>query len=514
MRKAILAVAIASVFLLSNLLVFSCNDAPAPVIAAATNDEAASSKWLWNFTVFNTTEHTQDLTVGTPKVANGLAYVRSTEGYTIPGEKYHDHFGFGPPVHRLVCVHALNLSSGEEIWNFTGGFSYTDDARKVVDDKVYLSDDSGLYALDGATGAQKWNFTSDGYIRWYVVSGGIVYLTVETTQQLVYALDAASGHQLWKWTTSYNPGLPSPAIGDDAIYLGTTYKPYQYYAISIKDGNELWSSDVNGRVADSAFSDSAVYFYSSTLGQTYDAPTVTYLNALNTQNGGALWKLPIGYSSTGTPIVDGDVVYAVGREGAYKKTDAWRFEWGNSSIYALDASSGSPIWTYSANVDFTPLTLRDGIVYFSENGTFKALNAVDGTQLWSINTNTNASSTLVDGVFYYCSNNRLYALDAANGNSLGNVSVDSDMTFKTVTQGVAFFKANNTIHALSVPWSEQPSTTPSATSKIESPLNAEPIDQTLLLIAASLLFVTFVAIVLVKRVNRLRKIPLQKGSPS
>jgi outer membrane protein assembly factor BamB len=418
-------------------------------------------------------------------------------------------------VHRLVFVHALNLSSGEEIWNFTGGFSYTDGAFKVVDDKVYLSDESGLYALDGVTGAQKWHFSSGGYIRWCVVSGGIVYLALETNQQPVYALDAASGHQLWKWTASYNPGLPpSPAIGDDAIYLGTTVKPYQYYAISIKDGNELWSSDVDGRVADSAFSDSAVYFYSSTLGQTYDTPTVTYLNALNTQNGGALWKLPIGYSSTGAPIVDGDIVYAVGREGAYEKTDAWRFEWGNSSIYALDASSGSPIWTYSANVDFTPPTLREGIVYFSENGTFKALNAVDGTQLWSVNTNTNASSALVDGVFYYCSDNSLYALDAANGYSLWNVSADSNVNFKTVTQGVAFFKADNTIHALSVPWGEQSSTAPSVTSKIESTQNAEPIDQTLLLIAASLLFVTFVAIVLVKRVHRLRKVPLQKVSLS
>jgi hypothetical protein len=80
MHKAILAVAIASVFLLSNLLMFSCNNAPAPVVAAAANDEAASSKWLWNYSVVNTTEHTQDLTLGTPNVANGLAYVPSTEG--------------------------------------------------------------------------------------------------------------------------------------------------------------------------------------------------------------------------------------------------------------------------------------------------------------------------------------------------------------------------------------------------------------------------------------------------
>jgi len=71
----------------------------------------------------------------------------------------------------------------------------------VADGQLYFgSSDHCLYALDPATGSQKWKFKSDGRITSTpAVSGGAVYFG--SYDGNFYAVDAATGQLRWKFKT-------------------------------------------------------------------------------------------------------------------------------------------------------------------------------------------------------------------------------------------------------------------------------------------------------------------------
>ena len=90
-----------------------------------------------------------------------------------------------------------------------------------ADGTVYVgSDDDKVYALDGATGAKKWEFETGGgvYSSPAIGADGTVY--VGSDDNKVYALDGATGPR----SGSSRPvtGHSSPAIGaDGTVYVGS-----------------------------------------------------------------------------------------------------------------------------------------------------------------------------------------------------------------------------------------------------------------------------------------------------
>ncbi|HEX6269333.1 MAG TPA: PQQ-binding-like beta-propeller repeat protein [Anaerolineales bacterium] len=90
------------------------------------------------------------------------------------------------------------------------------------------------------------------------------------------------------------------------------------------------------------------------------------------------------------------------------------------SLHALDAGDGSLLWSYDHNghTPSTP-TIADGIVYFgSEDYNIYAVDALEGNLLWDYTTEGHVRSTPAvheDMVFVNSQDGHLYALDAANG---------------------------------------------------------------------------------------------------
>jgi outer membrane protein assembly factor BamB len=78
-------------------------------------------------------------------------------------------------------------------WSFTTAFVVKDSSPAVVSGVVYIgSEDHKLYALDAATGALKWSYTTAGAIDSSpAVANGVVY--VGSNDHKVYALDATNG---------------------------------------------------------------------------------------------------------------------------------------------------------------------------------------------------------------------------------------------------------------------------------------------------------------------------------
>jgi outer membrane protein assembly factor BamB len=89
-----------------------------------------------------------------------------------------------------------------------------------------------------------------------------------------------------------------------------------------------------------------------------------------------------------------------------------------TSVFALDAASGSKLWNYTVNTGALgyPVTVRNGIVYTQYGGSIVGFNAQNGTLIWN-NTNTDlypiSQPIVADDVLYIgFSDGQVYALRA------------------------------------------------------------------------------------------------------
>jgi eukaryotic-like serine/threonine-protein kinase len=164
-----------------------------------------------------------------------------------------------------------------------------------------------------------------------------------------------------------------------------------------------------------------------------------YENVLNVNNVGNLslkWKYQTGGTVFDSPTVANGVVYVGSNDG---------------NVYALNASTGAKLWSYTIGPQ-TPLTaVANGVVYVAGgnlNKTVYALNASTGALLWSYTTSgyVSSSPTVANGVVYvgsaYNNNvyaNKVYALNAKTGAKLWTYSTGGDVySSPTVADGVVY----------------------------------------------------------------------------
>jgi len=83
------------------------------------------------------------------------------------------------------------------------------------------SNDGKLYALDAATGAFKWSYTTGAAISSSpAIISGVVY--VGSNNGKLYALHAATGAFKWSYTTGGPLDYSSPAVGwKGVLYVGS-----------------------------------------------------------------------------------------------------------------------------------------------------------------------------------------------------------------------------------------------------------------------------------------------------
>lgn len=168
---------------------------------------------------------------------------------------------------------------------------------------------------------------------------------------------------------------------------------------------------------------------------------VSFANAESASAPVLLWKYTLPSFSMGyspmletpefeSPAVGGSVVY-VGTDsqgGPYE------------GLYALDATSGSQLWSYSPTVynggsgavESTP-NVVNGVVYFgSDDGNVYALNAANGACIWNYTTGNFVDScpAVVGGVVYIGSGDgNAYALNATDGALLWNTIIGSGFVY-------------------------------------------------------------------------------------
>jgi outer membrane protein assembly factor BamB len=213
-----------------------------------------------------------------------------------------------------------------------------------------------------------------------------------------------------KWT--------EPIVVNGVLYAGATSSVYlnQYghpsrswinvYALDPNDGKQIWDYQATAfnSITNLAVANGKVYFGAET---GWDNSS---LNALNILDGNLIWSTPcdIFYS---TPVTENGKVFI------------------NSghSMLALDGGNGKLLWNYTTDkVIVSSPAVANGIVYVSSyDNTLYALNALDGSKIWSIKNDKGLSGfTVVNDVVYAASGDgKIYAFKAATGNKLWSQNV-------------------------------------------------------------------------------------------
>ena len=166
-----------------------------------------------------------------PAVANGTVYVGSWDSY----------------------FYAIDAATGKEKWRFktavdpdTHNQEGIQSSAAVADGLVYFGcRDSNFYALDASIGQKKWSFNNKG--SWVITSpavyDGKVYFATSDTEKF-YAFEAKTGGTPVSSLKFTWPIFSSPAIARDTVYFGSHNGVLT--AVDLKTSKVAWSFQTDG----------------------------------------------------------------------------------------------------------------------------------------------------------------------------------------------------------------------------------------------------------------------------
>jgi outer membrane protein assembly factor BamB len=231
-------------------------------------------------------------------------------------------------------MHALEAATGKPRWAFPAGGAIRSRALVAHGALYFQADDGVLYALDAASGRERWRVRMvdkpvvrlppgdpasrfDRFASDVTVSGGRLY--VGSHDGRVLCLDAAHGRTIWQFK-SKDSVLAAPAVDGGRVYFGSY--DGRVYALEAATGRELWTHDTGRPVV----STPAVFGDRVIVGsRSYD------LLGLEAATGAVAWKRYIWFSWVeSSPVVRDGVAYVGSSDAA--------------ALYAFDARSGRPVW--------------------------------------------------------------------------------------------------------------------------------------------------------------------------
>jgi outer membrane protein assembly factor BamB len=336
----------------------------------STSKAPRTNDTLWSSTVSSSYE------CSSPSVADGRVYVGEPKGggyiycfnastgeqiwrsksSSNPQEQYISNVGCPAVAEGKVYsgsmwtrhVHCLNASTGEVIWNFTSdniNANFIGCSPAVVDNRVYIGSNYGLYCLNASTGEQIWHHGS------YEVSSPAVvddklYCKAGNT---FYCLNATTGETIWDYLGIGLGSLlcpSSPAVDDGKVYVGGWNG---VHCLNVSTGEDLWIFATTSNVDSSpALVDDKVYVGSD-----------NNIYCLNASTGQRLWKYTTGNTiGSCSPAVANGRVFIASHDG---------------KLYCLNALTGDFIWSYEASYDYfegslSPAVADDKLYWGSRNG--------------------------------------------------------------------------------------------------------------------------------------------------
>ncbi len=169
-----------------------------------------------------------DLATGKQKWKLKLGHVKASP--SVKGDKVY----VGTLNGEFYC---LSAADGKEIWKFEAGGEISSGCNFHGTNILIGSHDSTLYCLD-ANGKKVWEVMTDGL----VIAG--------SRDQRVYALDRKTGAEVWNFETD---GMVdgSPVVVGSRVYAGCMSKDGNFYVLDLKTGKKLQELNLDSAVVGS-----------------------------------------------------------------------------------------------------------------------------------------------------------------------------------------------------------------------------------------------------------------------
>jgi len=283
---------------------------------------------------------------------------------------------------------ALDAQTGTFRWSRTfdvsvaGLWSFEDNGQLYIS---ALFGKPALYAINSANGTTIATYTPiEGQGFWNdptVVNGVLYYQTGDAWDARIDAVQLPSEKLLWQATLSKQQMFNGILVQDGVVYIhsqvwngGSSPNKGRVEAFDAGNGHKIWQSpDLGSPVRTLAVATHLIYIATVSNG----------LMAFDRQAHTLAWQKP--YDTFALQAYN--TILYVGYQLGSSEGDP-------AVLAALNTASGQPLWqkTYGRNSSVETITVSSGIFYGlswtgdGNQGTIYALNASSGTQLWTMPT--------------------------------------------------------------------------------------------------------------------------------
>jgi len=313
---------------------------------------------------------------------------------------------------------------------------------------IYAATDTGLSALDPATGALRWFVPATGM-------GGSRRMEVRNSRVFtagtyaVRAHDVATGAVLWENT--YDPAsadLGGVSADDQAVFVGL--RDGRVLALAQSDGHVLWQVQIatpewqfRGDIAGTTVSGDTLFVAADRSLTENNFQSTVVVVALDRQTGRELWR----YQYAGTDMATNDPPALVG--GKLVMTDVYA-----GYVLALDAATGSQQWLQRVwgRIYSAPAVRGDTVFVATAASRAYALDAHTGRVLWTAITDGGAVGVAPCGTEVFVQNFHVEVRRADNGHRVGiafpNTYEEVATSGVTVAGRIAYVGTNKRLLAL------------------------------------------------------------------
>lgn len=302
------------------------------------------------------------------------------------------------------------------LWDRDTGVKEIGSSPAVAYGHVFVNTIDKLIALDGRTGAVRWqNHQVRGFSSPAVFDGSVF---ASSSNGSVYRLNATNGDVQWSTRLLANTGFSgitsSPKVVFDWVYVGTFNEsggPGEVVSLWASNGTVRWRHETGSvHFSSPAYTDGTIFvgvmgFYNTSSQIFFDPPFGVL--ALDATTGATNWFFPTAESVAASPAIAGAHLIVPSKDG-----NVFSIQWGH----------GGPAWRASVAAGISSPAIFGGRIYvggglFGGEGRIAAVDLATGVEQWSFRANgpVQSSVTYADGTLLFATNTAngtVYALDA------------------------------------------------------------------------------------------------------
>lgn len=259
-------------------------------------------------------------------------------------------------------LYALDRQTGSVVW---GPLSMSSNHRlpghAYDNGKIFVVNSEGLLSsFDAATGQAGWTTQLPGQTYFNsapTAANGIVYVAGSGSAGTLYAIAESNGSILWQ-ATVWNGQNSSPAVSDDGVFVSY---PGQVYKFSPVSGVPLWHYNGSGSGGGGY---TAVYANGRLYARDWTQSTALVFDAIN---GGILGN----FTSAQIPAI----------------STTTGFYLSSGTLRAITTSTNAEAWHFvgDGSLVSAPIQVNNTVIIGSASGNVYALDASSGSQVWSAN---------------------------------------------------------------------------------------------------------------------------------